>query len=165
MCPPGRASARDRNVEEISKRLLDVMRLVGSVAAKPDDSLTLMNDSGLTVPQLLTLQLLRLAGAHTVSEIADKTALSRPATSHLVERLVEMGLVVRAEDANDRRQKQVSLSEKGTAVIDRLSQARRSHVAQAIESLTPGTRGRLAEALEEVQRELEERRAAKEAGR
>jgi len=171
MCPvpDPAASGREPKPDVLAKQLLEIFRLIHAVnAAVPDDALMMLNESGLTAPQLIALHVLRVEGAHSVGEIADRTRLSRPATSHLVDRLVFMGLVDRAEDEHDRRQKQVSLSSKGSDFVDRLFRARINDVATGLKMLSPKTRARLCEALEEVARELKEhtpvRPSSEEAG-
>jgi DNA-binding MarR family transcriptional regulator len=137
---------------------MDTLRLIHAVnSAFVDDSLMMMNESGLTVPQLIALHVLRFDGAQSVGEIASRTRLSRPATSHLVDRLVVMGLVDRAEDERDRRQKQVSLSAKGSEMVDRLFQLRFAQMTAGLKPLSPETRARLYEALGDAARELEQR--------
>lgn len=126
--------------------------------AVPDQSLELMSAMGLTVPQLITLHLLR-AEPRSVSQIAEQTNLSRPAASHLVDRLVAMELVHRVEDPDDRRLKQVSLAASAAKMIDRLVNAKHEHVRSILDRLTPKTRAALAEALSAAEREL---RAAEE---
>jgi DNA-binding MarR family transcriptional regulator len=121
------------------------------------DFLSLMADSRLTLPQLVTLHVLDHLGPRSVSDVADRIRLSRAATSHLVDRLVRMGLVGRSEAPDDRRQKRVTLLEKGKALVDRLDYARFIGLAGAVESLSTATRGRLADALEAVIDELKNR--------
>lgn len=145
----------DPKLQAMSRRFVNVVRLVAASAVEPDDALMVVNDSNLTIPQVIALQLLKLSGPHSVCEIAEHTCLSRPATSHLVSRLVDRKLVDRTEDPRDRRQKRVSLSTKGAAIIDRIFEARQAHFALGLKALSPGTRTRLNAVLEEVQRELE----------
>src|SRR5437762_807245 len=76
-------------------------------------SLAVMGEAGLTMPQLVTLHLLAHAGGRSVGAIATKLRLSPAATSHLVERLVQAGLVARAEDPDDRRQRRLAITADG----------------------------------------------------
>jgi DNA-binding MarR family transcriptional regulator len=157
MCPSlfKPATGGDPKPEALAKRFLDSFRLIHIADSKTiDESLAIMNESGLTVPQLIALQVLRFEGTQSVGEIADRTHLSRPATSHLVDRLVVMGLVVRVEDENDRRQKQVSLSPKGLGLVEQVVEGRIAHVATGLKALSPETRARLYDVLAEVAREL-----------
>lgn len=118
------------------------------------DALTVMNATGLTLPQIVALHLVQSQGPCTVGEIAAGTRLSPAATSHLVDRLCQKGLARRSEGESDRRQKRVSLSKAGRLTIDKLMRARREGFTRALSRLTDGARVRLSEALGQVLEEL-----------
>lgn len=147
----------DMNLEPalaaLAKQFMVAMHLI-QVSSRRDETLNLMNESGLTVPQMIALHALRAHGAQTVGDIADETQLSKAATSHLVDRLVVQGLVTRVEDERDRRQKNVSLTPKAVDLTDRLYRERVRSLVSAFSSLTPGTRDRLTEAMAAACREL-----------
>jgi DNA-binding MarR family transcriptional regulator len=111
---------------------------------------------GLSMPQMVTLHILRDRGPQTISAIADKLDLSLAATSHLVERMVQQRLVIRSEDAVDRRQKRVSIDDGGRAVLDRLIEARFREASQMMAALPTELRGQLAVALEQAVVQLKE---------
>jgi DNA-binding MarR family transcriptional regulator len=56
------------------------------------------------------IDLLRVRGVISVSEIADAIRLSPSAATLIVEELVQLGIVSRTEDPEDRRRRQVRLS-------------------------------------------------------
>ncbi len=66
-----------------------------------------MRNSGMSMPQVSLLYRLYYRGQCGVTEIADHLAVTSPAASQMVERLVQQGLLERNEDPNDRRAKQV----------------------------------------------------------
>ncbi len=79
----------------------------------------------------------RHADGCTMSELAAETLLPRSTATSVVDRLVRLGLVERLRDeAGDRRQVLVRPTPRGEALLDRVRQARRDDVAQA---LPPGT--------------------------
>ena len=159
--PDKSESVVEATAEALAVRLLETFHLVHAVHAKTlDDSLMMMNESGLTVPQLVALHVLRFDGAHSVGEISDLIRLSRPATSHLVERLVTMQLVDRTEDERDRRQKQVSLSVKGLALMDKLYQSKVAVLISGLEILSIDTREQLFAALADALQELKQQSPA-----
>ncbi len=80
----------------------------------------LLQDLHLSMPQLGTLHFIRAEGAQSVSAIAHHLQLSLAATSHLVERLVQRGLLTRGEYPSDRRQKRVDLATDGQALVGRI---------------------------------------------
>src|SRR5579863_5792540 len=63
----------------------------------------------------------------TISQFAELLRIGRSAASLLVDRLVQDGLVERAEDTEDRRRMVVCLSSRGEELIARLRQDRAEH--------------------------------------
>ena len=84
-----------------------------------------VKDNGLSTTQLNTLMRLYYHSACPVSEIGDHLGITNAATSQMVQRLVEQGLLERAEDPTDRRVKQLTLTAEGRALIDQAIEARR----------------------------------------
>lgn len=118
------------------------------------DSLAIMTEAGLTMPQLVTLHMLAHAGARTVGTIAGCLRLSAPATSQLVNRLVRARLVVRSEDPEDRRQKRLAITPGGRGLVERINSERTREVSVVLARLTPALRRQFAEVLERVVDEL-----------
>lgn len=101
------------------------------------DMLHLMRRADLSMPQLVTLLFLHRHGAASISDIGAHLNLSLGATSHLVDRLFSAGFVGRAEDPNDRRQKQVTLTEAGQAFVQEFNQARVEDMTRRLDRLPP----------------------------
>lgn len=118
--------------------------------------LRVMAEAGLSMPQLVSLHLLRGCGPHTISALAEKLDLSLAATSHLVERLVQLGFVVRSEDRHDRRQKQVAITPAGLALLERLLEARLAKAGQAAAALSPELQSQLVAVLGQLLEQLRE---------
>ena len=76
-----------------------------------------IQEKELTPAQISTLFRLRQAGRLTVSDIGAQLGLASGTTSHLVDRLVNRGMVLRVDSVIDRRRKDVSLSPDGTAFL------------------------------------------------
>jgi DNA-binding MarR family transcriptional regulator len=75
----------------------------------------------LSVAQLkVVMMLAHSGGAMTVSRMADLLGVRQPTASYLIERLVQGGLVERAEDAEDRRRTLVRLTPAGEQLVGRL---------------------------------------------
>lgn len=121
------------------------------------DTLAILNDAGLTMPQLVSLYVLSDMGSASVGTIADCLRLSPAATSHLVDRLVKAGFVGRTEDPNDRRQKRLVITATGAALVRRVYDARTRECASAFSRVSPGVRKSFATALVAVIDELESR--------
>lgn len=120
------------------------------------EMMKVMCEAGLSMPQMVTLHMLRNCGSYTISALADKLSLSLAATSHLVDRMVQQQLVARREDALDRRQKQVAIAPGGLALLDRLLEARMRDSGALITALPPELRAQLGGVLAEVVGQLKQ---------
>ena len=89
------------------------------------DFIHFIKENGLSTTQLNTLMRLYYHDACPVSEIGDHLGITNAATSQMVQRLVEQGLLARTEDPSDRRVKQLTLTAEGRALIDQGIEARR----------------------------------------
>jgi DNA-binding MarR family transcriptional regulator len=74
-----------------------------------------------SVAQVAALYLLDERGTLRVGELATELGRSQPSTSRLVDSLVQKKLVVRKQDAEDRRARTVQLAAKGRAMVERAS--------------------------------------------
>lgn len=112
------------------------------------ESMPLLAESGITLPQLVALHVLHYSGHSSITGLVDKLHLSVSATSHLVDRLHDRGYVERVEDPDDRRQKRVSISPDGFALMERLQGARSREFARSMADLDPALRADLAAVFE-----------------
>ncbi|MEX1173892.1 MAG: MarR family transcriptional regulator [Chloroflexota bacterium] len=88
-----------------------------------------------------------------VQEIAQRIAVTLPATGRQLHRLAERGLLVLEPDARDRRVTRARLTEAGVAARTSIMGDRRARIAEGIAGVQPGADTvrdleRLAEALE-----------------
>jgi DNA-binding MarR family transcriptional regulator len=102
----------------------------------------------LSLTQLRALHVLAYeAEQMSLKELADRLGLSLPAVSRSIDGLVQRGLVTRAEDAADRRMKQVRATEAAPEVLDRLTELRLAGIEQFLGTLTTRERTKLSSAL------------------
>jgi DNA-binding MarR family transcriptional regulator len=111
-------------------------------------TLPLLHRSGLTTPQLAMLELLR--APLTVSALAQRLGLSKPATSQMVDKLVRKRLVHRSEGSVDRRQRSLVASGKGRALLGRVTAARTARFEASLAPLPRELQGRLRRVLADV---------------
>ena len=83
----------------------------------------------------------------SLGELADRLGLSLPAVSRSIDGLVQRELVTRAEDAGDRRMKQVRATPNAPELLDRLTELRLAGIERFVASLSARERDRLAAAL------------------
>jgi DNA-binding MarR family transcriptional regulator len=95
------------------------------------DMMRFARGEGLSMGQMGALMRLGKEGMCGVSDIGAQMGVTSAAASQMIDRLVQMGLIERTEDPNDRRVKLITLTAKGRALLHRSLEARR----QWIESL------------------------------
>jgi len=93
--------------------------------------------SGLSMTQIHTLFRLHHAGMCGVTEVGDNLGVTHAAASQMVDRLVQQGLIERAEDPSDRRVKQLSLTSEGRRLVLDSIEARRHWMEQLTDFLDP----------------------------
>lgn len=101
------------------------------------DFMRFTKKAGLSMSQLSTLMRLYHHGGCVVSDIADSLDVSNAAASQMVERLVNLGLIGRSEDPEDRRVKQITLTMKGRQLIQDSIDARQRWMQEMTDALTP----------------------------
>ena len=104
--------------------------------------------NGLSMSQFFILMHLRHHNQCGISNISERMETTNAAASQLVDKLVQSGLLVRVEDPNDRRAKQVSLSPEGEKLIEQ-GIAKRYRWMENLESnLSDAEKVKIREALE-----------------
>lgn len=105
-------------------------------------------ETGLSMVQFGALMRIHRQGAPAVSDISQQMGVTNAATSQMLERLVQQGLISRSEDPHDRRAKQIALTPHGQAVLDAGLQARQKWLDDLAELLTPAEQDQIAAALQ-----------------
>jgi DNA-binding MarR family transcriptional regulator len=131
-----------------------LLELIDRVSHRGGDTLALMAEAGITLPQLLFLVRLRQTGGSTASELGQRLNMSPPAISQMVARLFRLGLVTQTEDGEDRRRKRLATTPRAHTMIDRISRARAAEFGQGTAKLSPAVRKQLAAALRKAVDEL-----------
>ncbi len=103
--------------------------------------------SGLSMPQFSILMQLYYRGHCGISDISERFEISPAAASQHVENLVQAGLLERAEDAEDRRVRQVQLSAKAHNLLEKGIHERYRWLDTLADKLDAGEREKIAEAL------------------
>ena len=78
----------------------------------------LVDEFGVTGPQLIALQELNRLGEVPVGVLARNVHVSHPTMTGILHRLEKRGLVRRVRDARDRRRMNVATTEKGRLILD-----------------------------------------------
>ena len=80
-------------------------------------------DNDVSMPQVGALIRIHRQGSCNVSDLGEDLGTSSAAASQLLHRMVQLGLIERSEDPNDRRIKQLNLSQKGLEFLNQCFQA------------------------------------------
>jgi len=83
-------------------------------------------ESGFSMSQIFALTFVSHRGTCGVTDLAEGMGVSNAAASQLLDKLVQQQLIGRTEDPSDRRGKQITLTAKGTQVIQESLSARHS---------------------------------------
>jgi MarR family transcriptional regulator, lower aerobic nicotinate degradation pathway regulator len=129
---------------------LDALRRI--VRALGVSSRTAERSVGLTGAQLLVLQMLHDAPAHSLNELAQRTYTHQSTVSVVVERLVSRGLVTRTRSEDDARRVLLALTPSGRSMLRRAPPPAQVLLIRAVHALTPQDRRGLRRALERLVR-------------
>ena len=96
-----------------------------------------MYETGLSFSQINILMRLYHGEKSGVSEIGEQMGVTSAAASQAIDRLVQLGLIERTEDPDDRRAKRLELTEIGLALVEKGIAVRSRWVEGLTEALTP----------------------------
>ena len=100
------------------------------------DLILFSRESGLSMHQMSVLFHLRHGKDCGVSTIGEHLGVTNAAASQMIERLVQNGFVERKEDPQDRRVKQLSLTQNGMAIIQEGINRRRRWIDELANELS-----------------------------
>jgi DNA-binding MarR family transcriptional regulator len=121
-----------------TKVLTDVIREWSEVFMQRSmrDFKRFMDMTGLSFSQISILMRLVHDKGTGVSEIGEQLGVTNAAASQAVERLVQLDLIERTEDPEDRRAKRLALTQKGRALIEQGIVARSKWIEGVMDVLT-----------------------------
>jgi DNA-binding MarR family transcriptional regulator len=130
-------------------------RLVDLVSHRSGLAIAAMNEAAVTLPQVLLLSHVERCAATSPTEIAAAMGASLPAASQMIDRLVQEGLLDRAEDPADRRRKTVATTVDARAVLRKIRTARSTEYGRGLAAVSPDLLVQMAALLERVVAQLE----------
>ena len=116
------ATEREALIEEIIAAHHTMLRAISASAP------SVWMELDLSMAQLKTLVILHNTGAVTIGQVAEALGVGVPTASHLVDRLVQAQLAVRAEDPDDRRRTLAVLAPQGKELAEQLHQGSRDQL-------------------------------------
>lgn len=107
-------------------------------------------ESGLTVPQVVLLQAIRVLGEVSGRQLAEEVSLSQATVSTILDRLEARGYVKRYRSPHDRRVVHVKLTRLGQKTLERAPPLLHVRFIEALERLPDGERTTILDSLERV---------------
>ncbi|NNU17513.1 bifunctional helix-turn-helix transcriptional regulator/GNAT family N-acetyltransferase [Parvularcula sp. ZS-1/3] len=95
-------------------------------------------------------------GPMSVNDLADTLGVSQPATTRAASEAVKIGLVASGQAENDKRVRELSLTDEGRDCVDRLKRSMWPRVEAAARDLTQGLSGDILENVTEIERRLKD---------
>jgi DNA-binding MarR family transcriptional regulator len=119
--------------ENISAQIDELAGIIARLSVQQMKNL--MNETGLSHSQLITLMRLNQRGGCGISKLASHLGTTDAASSQLVQRLVNLDLVERTESVSDRREKIINLTPEGKKLVERVIESRRGLIQELVQSL------------------------------
>jgi DNA-binding MarR family transcriptional regulator len=104
----------------------------------------------ITLPQFWALGYLEHNGKSKMNDLAKHLEISPSATTGLIDRLILQGLVIRKDDANDRRIVWIELTAKGRGIIQSISKQKTEALIRVFGKISPKDREHYLNILEQV---------------
>ena len=105
---------------------------------------------GLSIIGFQALALLEMHGGMPMTRLADELGVALPNATGIVSRLVERGIVARADDATDRRRVLVTLTDTGHRLIGEMEAGRRERMSRLFSQLTEEQQQRLLQSVKDL---------------
>ena len=102
---------------------------------------------GISVPHFEIMMVLEEAGTQYIAEIGEKLLIPKSQMTFLIDRLVSLEIVERRTDETDRRMSNVSLTDKGKAILKEKDRVLRANFTEKLSRLTDDELQQLASSL------------------
>src|SRR3989338_6027104 len=111
----------------------------------------------LSLPQYAVLNMLENAGSITMTEMSRRLHISKPAVTHLVDRLEAGGFVKRGTDSGDRRVYRLEIKPRGKKIAAAIrSVVLERTLVRAFRDFSPAERGHIEKFFERLTRYLDQ---------
>jgi DNA-binding MarR family transcriptional regulator len=136
----------DSEIDNITGNLLHIMPILHKKLLRPDLGCADNDFTRLHFSIMGRLYRNRM----TVSDLANDTIVPKSQMTHVLDKLVAMGIVERIPAENDRRVINLALTERGRSVLQELNEKVRENIKKRISGLTPEELHELAQALKTI---------------
>lgn len=129
--------------KEISEKIFGVYRMMRK-------RFDLIKTNDLTMIQLHALIFIKENKNCQLTSLAKNFSISLPTANNLVEKLINLKLIERKDDKNDRRVIHLSITKKGENLINKLSKEKQNCFSSIISKLTIDEKKQLLKILEKI---------------
>ena len=119
---------------QLIHEIVELQEKLGEIIGQNHPSVLIA--SGLTIAQLKSLFLITSKGSTNFKKLAEALAVTSSNVTGLVDRLVELGLVSRAESPEDRRMMILQATDKGRALLSNFKERGLKHMTQILTLLS-----------------------------
>jgi MarR family transcriptional regulator, organic hydroperoxide resistance regulator len=124
--------------ENDTKFLSEFQKLIGIIMHRSMSNLIqFARSQGVSMTQMGALRHIHYKGTCNISDISDEMGISIPASSQLLDQLVKLDLISRRENPQDRRNKQLVITDKGRQFLNETMPTRQPWLTELAASLTP----------------------------
>jgi|APFre7841882654_1041346.scaffolds.fasta_scaffold19687_1 MarR family transcriptional regulator for hemolysin len=131
--------------EESARTLLEVVPIIMQGIRLEMRNRRLLD---LTVPQFRVLAFVNRNKGSSLWEVANHVGLTPPSMSRLVDGLIARGLMARKDDPDDRRRVQLTVTGRGQAILETVTQGTLSYLADKLGDLDADKREAIDNAME-----------------
>lgn len=128
---------------EVVEALLSASRALVAVSARSLAGLA----ADVTLPQFRTLVVLAARGPQRPADVAAELRVNPSTATRMCDRLVRKGLIRRTRTTDDRRMVRLTLTPTGRAVVDEVSDRRRTELARVVSAIPASAHSALVDAL------------------
>lgn len=138
-----------KNVSTLQSHIGFWMRLVSNSVSQAFAAK--LEETGVTVAEWVVMrEMYGEAGITTPSQVAELTHLTRGAVSKLLERLLQKGLITRAESKEDRRYQDIQLTTAGRRLVPQLAALADQNDKEFFSSISASERAQLMKLLKKL---------------
>ena len=143
--PQQPVEARLGSDDEITQAALLASRALVAIAARSLNAL----HHDVTLPQFRALVVLSTAAPQNLGQLSSALGVHPSTATRLCDRLSIKGLINRHENPRDRREVALSLTRRGQRLVERITEYRRTELAQVMARIPTSRRRAIIHALEE----------------
>jgi len=137
------SGGRESERESVVDAVLTASRVLVAIAAR---SLADVAEE-VTLTQYRSLVVLASRGPQSVAALAEELGVTPSTASRLCDRLVRKSLVRRREDRRDRRAVRLALTPAGRALVDAVTERRRTEIARLLDGIPEDAQRSMVQAL------------------